>query len=53
MTSHVEAVSLVNYGEVRGPYVENVECPNPDCKQLNPRTTIKCFGCGQTLIVNA
>jgi ribosomal protein S27E len=53
MANHAEAISPVNYGEVRGPYVENVECPNPGCKQLNPTTTITCFGCGQMLIVNA
>lgn len=53
MRSNAEAVSPVNYGEVIGPYVENVECPNPDCRQLNPRTTDKCFGCGQMLTINA
>lgn len=51
MRSNAEASSFVNYGEVRGPYVENVECQN--CKQLNPKGQTTCNGCGHFLLVNA
>lgn len=51
MRNNAEAVSFVHYGEVRGPYVENVECSY--CKELNPKGQDKCNGCGHFLVANA
>lgn len=51
MVPNDEAISPVNYGEVRGPYVENVRCPK--CGQLNSKWVDRCNGCGQMLAVNA